>query len=407
MKRPLWCLTLVLIASFTVIETSLGADESESDPNAQRSSVEIRLEEIANQIQSESEKLDQLQKKQRELNAELLNLQKTVGEIRASIVKTEGKLSDLETKRSDVEIEAAETDQRLLALGSLTRERVRALAMQSNSVILERLVLTKSPVSFTHLVYYLEKVRDRDARLSRELQGLFAEKRDQVVVLKGLIDQQRVTQAEFTKQKSQLDERVSKLDRVKSGIATEKKKIEQGLKVLRAESLRFETVMVSLTGGEDDSSSQPSLAERVVVSPEKTLEFAGQGLSKKGYRAPVEGKVIRRFGTAPQGALGFVLSKGVEVSAPAGSQVRAIERSKVIFDGTMPEYGHIVILDHGVRQYSLYGRLGKSSTAVGDILEKDVTFALVSEAGGGSSNFYFEVRKDGKPVAPSQYVKGY
>ena len=80
-------------------------------------------------------------------------------------------------------------------------------------------------------------------------------------------------------------------------------------------------------------------------------------------------------------------------------------RGKVMHVGRMPGYGTIIILDHGQRYYSLYGRLGKTLVGKGHVVEKGEIIAQTGEMDAKSRNFYFEIRRNGSPVNPQDYFK--
>jgi septal ring factor EnvC (AmiA/AmiB activator) len=95
---------------------------------------------------------------------------------------------------------------------------------------------------------------------------------------------------------------------------------------------------------------------------------------------------VQRFGKAKVTDFAdMIFSKGLEFKTAAASQVSAILGGRIAFAGSMPGYDSVVIIDHGKRSYSLYGRLGKIFVAKGDAKGR---------------NFYFETRKNGDPIDP-------
>ena len=84
--------------------------------------------------------------------------------------------------------------------------------------------------------------------------------------------------------------------------------------------------------------------------------------------------------------------------------VRNARKGKVIFDGKMPGYGNMIILDHGQRYYTLYSHITNTDLGIGDVLN---TGDLIGECESNSNgaNFYFEIRKDGKPIDPKLYIR--
>ena len=96
----------------------------------------------------------------------------------------------------------------------------------------------------------------------------------------------------------------------------------------------------------------------------------------------------------------MVRSKGVEFSSSPNSDVHVVLGGKVVFAGVMPGYDQVIVVEHGGRSYSLYGRLGGVVVKPGDVLEKDQKIATTSTPDEKGRNFYFEVRKNGVPVNP-------
>jgi len=118
---------------------------------------------------------------------------------------------------------------------------------------------------------------------------------------------------------------------------------------------------------------------------------------------PVDGRVAVAFGAARSGR---VEQTGVEISATEGVSVRAVHGGTVAYADTFTGYGYLVILDHGDNAFSLYGYLGSLSVQQGDRVE---THTVLGAAGrpptGGEARLYFEIRVDGRPVDPVQWLK--
>jgi septal ring factor EnvC (AmiA/AmiB activator) len=70
-----------------------------------------------------------------------------------------------------------------------------------------------------------------------------------------------------------------------------------------------------------------------------------------------------------------------------------------VFVGELPVLGSAVILDHGERFFTLYGRLANSVVVSGSVVEAGVP---VGEA-AGDKPLYFEVRQNGVPVDPRPF----
>jgi septal ring factor EnvC (AmiA/AmiB activator) len=113
---------------------------------------------------------------------------------------------------------------------------------------------------------------------------------------------------------------------------------------------------------------------------------------------PVEGELKRRFN------LGSA-SNGIEIAAAPGAEARAIHDGVVAFSGSFAGFGNLVILDHGSETFSLYGDLLESSVAKGVRVEQGRRVGLIGPSRSGSDGLYFELRVDGQPVDPLQWLK--
>ena len=118
---------------------------------------------------------------------------------------------------------------------------------------------------------------------------------------------------------------------------------------------------------------------------------------------PVTGAVLRRFGRPTGG--GGSPSNGIEIAAAEDANAVAIHDGTVAFAGPFPEFGNLVILDHGSQTFSLYGDLLDISVKKGARLERGQQVGSVGATASGASGLYFELRVDGQPVDPLQWLK--
>lgn len=119
---------------------------------------------------------------------------------------------------------------------------------------------------------------------------------------------------------------------------------------------------------------------------------------------PVAGRPVSRFGVAPSGTA--VTRNGIDIAAAEGSPARAVHEGTVAFAGPFTGFGTLAIVDHGDRAYTLYGYLASLAVTKGARVEKGATVGTVGRPpAGGAPALYFEVRIDGKPTDPLQWLK--
>ncbi|WP_392561389.1 murein hydrolase activator EnvC [Orbus sturtevantii] len=130
---------------------------------------------------------------------------------------------------------------------------------------------------------------------------------------------------------------------------------------------------------------------------------SGIGKPNQTLKWPVSGSVLYRFGEPQEGELRW---KGLVIKAKEGTKVKAIADGRVILANWLQGYGFIVAIEHGKGDMTLYGYNQRVLVDVGDKIEAGQDIALVGTTGGqGNSSLYFEVRRDGKALDPSAWLK--
>jgi septal ring factor EnvC (AmiA/AmiB activator) len=120
---------------------------------------------------------------------------------------------------------------------------------------------------------------------------------------------------------------------------------------------------------------------------------------------PVDGRMLTPFGRRGGGVAGApAQSGGVQFTAQEGSAVRAVHDGTVLFSGPFTGYGTLVILDHGAQIYSLYGQLGAAQVERGARVERGHPVGTTGRVLVGVPGMYFEMRVDGKPVDPLEWL---
>ena len=118
---------------------------------------------------------------------------------------------------------------------------------------------------------------------------------------------------------------------------------------------------------------------------------------------PVQGPVRRRL-TRPATS-DAPTSSGIEIGAAEGAPVVAVHEGTVAFADAFAGYGNLVIIDHGAGAFSLYGNLLDIAVKKGDLVEAGRPVGTVGAAVTGPAGLYFELRVDGQPVDPLQWLK--
>jgi septal ring factor EnvC (AmiA/AmiB activator) len=113
---------------------------------------------------------------------------------------------------------------------------------------------------------------------------------------------------------------------------------------------------------------------------------------------PIAGAVQRRFKRGSD-------SHGMEIATADGADARAVHGGLVAFAGAFAGFGNLVIIDHGQQSFSLYGDLLDLNVKKGDQVERGQTVGSAGPTPAGTTGLYFELRIDGQPVDPLQWLR--
>lgn len=156
-------------------------------------------------------------------------------------------------------------------------------------------------------------------------------------------------------------------------------------------------------------SSRPSapVASRPVVSqppaPVKTTPsvtaLPPTQRSASGWLWPSSGAVIGRFSSNGS------LNKGIDIAGELGQPVLAASDGSVVYAGSgLRGYGELIIIKHSDTYVSAYGHNRRLLVQEGQQVKAGQKIAEMGSTGTDRVKLHFEVRRQGKPVDPLQYL---
>ena len=118
------------------------------------------------------------------------------------------------------------------------------------------------------------------------------------------------------------------------------------------------------------------------------------------FRWPARGRIIQGFANGG--------NDGINISVPAGTQVKAAESGVVAYAGSeLKGYGNLVLIRHPNGFVTAYAHNGDIAVKRGDQVTRGQTIAKSGQSGNVSSpQLHFELRKGSTPVDPTNYLAG-
>ncbi len=96
---------------------------------------------------------------------------------------------------------------------------------------------------------------------------------------------------------------------------------------------------------------------------------------------------------------------GLDFAASYGSTIHAADSGTVIYAGWYGGYGKAVIINHGKSITTLYGHTSELYVSEGQTVQRGQAIAAVGSTGLSTGpHLHFEVRQDGTPVDPMNYL---
>ncbi len=129
-----------------------------------------------------------------------------------------------------------------------------------------------------------------------------------------------------------------------------------------------------------------------------------------GFIKPISGKITSPFGYRTHPIFNSrTFHSGIDIGGQFRGEVRASNSGKVIYTGWYGGYGKVVIIDHGMVNgkptTTLYAHLDSISTSNGAYVQQGQTIGREGTTGYSTGpHCHFEVRVNGKPVNPLNYI---
>lgn len=132
---------------------------------------------------------------------------------------------------------------------------------------------------------------------------------------------------------------------------------------------------------------------------QKTSTFSNDNkkVLKLLWQWPIKKKILKTFSQT-----GY---KGIDIDGKVGQKVRSACSGKVVYSGSaLHGYGNLLIIKHNYLYLSAYANNRRVFVKEGQHVKKGQVIAEVGLVGGKQASLHFEIRKNGKPVNPINYL---
>ncbi|WP_447553781.1 peptidoglycan DD-metalloendopeptidase family protein [Vreelandella sp. EE22] len=156
-----------------------------------------------------------------------------------------------------------------------------------------------------------------------------------------------------------------------------------------------------------ESEPQPEPAPAAEPEPEPAAAPAQPDRSSRSFtpvddvnwRWPTDGQVSGGFGE------GETITAGIDITGQKGQPVRAAGPGIVVYAGSgVRGYGNLILLKHNDQYLSAYAHNDSLRVSENDVVEAGEVIATMGDSDSDSVKLHFEVRRDGQPQNPLDFL---
>jgi lipoprotein NlpD len=146
----------------------------------------------------------------------------------------------------------------------------------------------------------------------------------------------------------------------------------------------------------------PAPTPAPVENPPAATPIVTSGASRNAggiaWRWPADGTMLKKFSSGDA-------IPGIEIGGKAGDPVRSAADGVVVYSGNgLVGYGELVIIKHSDSFLSAYGHNRKRLVKEGEKVKAGQAVAEMGSSGATRDELQFQIRRDGNPVDPLQYL---
>ena len=327
-----------------------------------------------------------LKKERNKLNNNQQKLEKAQVQLRTSTQRYNSLMANLNSMERQLNAAIIEFKN----IDSAMKSRIRQVYKHQRSGMFE-LILSANDVNSLMDMFYFEKIVIQDDY--KRMQAAKA-KADEIAALKAQVEQQkRSVEASIRDIKTQ---RAT----IQGSIAENKNMIQR----LQNDKAYYEK-------SERELARQSENIQNMIAGVTKKNGPSTVKVSSAGFIYPISGRISSPFGWRTHPIFkSRIFHSGIDIAGPNGGAIKASNDGKVIFSGWYGGYGKVVILDHGVINgqpiTTLYAHMSAITVSNGQVVKKGQTIGREGSTGYSTGpHCHFEVRVNGKPANPMNYIK--
>jgi murein DD-endopeptidase MepM/ murein hydrolase activator NlpD len=374
---------------------------AQDDPASELQQVQLELADITRAIKAARNEASavgqQVAAAQANLESavSLFNLaQSRVDETIARVHETELALAALTTQLSGLEGDLARTEIDLRATETRLEQQAVAMYMEASAMPAIELFTQEDAVSAATVIVYAGDIFARNEETFTAFELLQRE-----------VERQRAT---VSSRRAEAQSQLAKLESEKAQLEAERNEANEALLAAQREAAAIQSLLdeirQDIAAAEEHKGGLEADAARLEDEIARLQSQEGEAPGVLGW--PLNGRVSSPFGYRTHPILGVrKLHTGIDINGSTGTPISAAADGKVILSQTYGGYGRAVVVDHGGGMATLYAHQSSIAVSVGEVVTRGEVIGYVGCTGSCTGpHLHFEVRLNGVPVDPMQYL---
>lgn len=377
-----WWWTILLVGLFAAPAPAQQVDTAEEHRRAQ-----TQLEAIQNEIAARRQSVERRQQRLSRIERDLRAIEQQVAQSTRDIQQTTAQLEAIQVRIDELEAEQRVLEIRLGEQAQMLEDQIESAYRAGTNDFMQMLLNQQDPSRIERLLVYYRYFNQ--ARM------------EQIEVLHSLERELRQVEQQLATQHNQIVSTMERQQQQRTQLRGQQREQEQAAEQMRLAQQDDEQALTDMLQNEQELTEL--LAALETVLSQQNIQLDGLAGRRGQLEWPVRGSIRHGFGQRRSGQVDW---KGVVLNTDAEQPVRVIADGRVLFADWLRGFGLVVVVDHGEGFMSLYGYNQSLTRDVGEPVRRGETIALTGQSGGQQRpGLYFEIRHQGNPVDPVNYIR--
>ena len=176
--------------------------------------------------------------------------------------------------------------------------------------------------------------------------------------------------------------------------------IYPGQRLLLVKPTNYASQSASVSPDTSTNTSQSTISsQNNAASTVNSTQSTANSKNPDQWLWPTEGKVLNTFSAKK------LDRRGIDIAGKLGQPVHAVADGKVVYSGNgLAGYGNLIIVKHSETFLSAYAYSQERLVKEGTLVKAGKVIARMGQHKNRNARLHFQIRKNGKPVDPLQYL---